>query len=83
MTDSTNTKLFNDSKLAELLSLSCSWVRKQRWLRRGGQPHVLTIDPIMIGSAPRYRASDVEAWLATLEPANDNVPVAIDTRVDA
>ena len=83
MTDAINTKLFNDSKLAELLSLSRSWVRKQRWLRRGGQPHVLTIDPIMIGSAPRYRASDVEAWLATLEPANDNVPVALDKGVDA
>ena len=83
MTDSTNTKLFIDSKLAELLSLSYSWVRKQRWMRRGSQPHVLTIDPIMIGSAPRYRVSDVEAWLASLEPANDNVPVARDSRVDA
>ncbi len=83
MTVSTSTKFFNDSKLAELLSLSCSWVRKQRWLRRGGQPHVLTIDPIMIGATPRYRVSDVEAWLATLEPANDNVPVALDKGVDA
>ena len=76
-------ELMNDYSIAEMLSMSVSWVRKQRWLRRGGQPHVLTIDPIMIGSAPRYRVSDVEAWLASLEPANDNVPGARDSRVDA
>jgi hypothetical protein len=32
--------------------------------RKNGLPHSLTIDPVMIGSAPRYKASDVEAWLA-------------------
>jgi predicted DNA-binding transcriptional regulator AlpA len=55
--------LYADSDLASLLCLSRSWVRKQRMLRRGGLPHALTIDPIMIGSCPRYRSSDIHAWL--------------------
>jgi predicted DNA-binding transcriptional regulator AlpA len=66
--------LINDGELAEKLSLSRGWVRKQRWLRRHGQPHVLILEPVMLGTTPRYRRSDVEAWLESLEPANDNVP---------
>ncbi len=56
----------NDKRLAERLDLSMSWVRKQRWLRRHGQDHVLTIDPVMIGGSPRYRSVDIEAWLDKL-----------------
>jgi hypothetical protein len=43
--------------------MSRPWIRKQRMSRRAGLPHVLGIDPIMIGSRPRYRLADVEAWL--------------------
>jgi hypothetical protein len=52
-----------DNDLASLLRMSRSWVRKQRMLRRAGLPHVLTIDPIMIGSCPRYRLADIKTWL--------------------
>ena len=46
--------LINDSRIADMLGMSRSWVRKQRFNRRRGLPHTLTIDPVMIGSAPRY-----------------------------
>jgi hypothetical protein len=55
--------LYSDSDLASILRMSRSWIRKQRMLRRAGQPHVLTIDPIMIGSCPRYWPVDIKAWL--------------------
>jgi hypothetical protein len=56
--------LYSTADLAELLRMSQSWLRKDRMYRRRGLPHVLTIDPVMVGSAPRYRISDVETWLA-------------------
>jgi predicted DNA-binding transcriptional regulator AlpA len=55
--------LYSDADLALLLRMSRSWIRKERMRRRTGLPHHLTIDPVMIGSCPRYRVSDVEAWL--------------------
>ena len=63
---------FGDKQIADILCLSISWVRKQRWLRRHGHPHILTLDPVMIGSVPRYCVEDVEAWLLSLRAANDN-----------
>lgn len=59
----TTPALLNDRALSQLLCISQSWVRKQRWLRRKGESHVLTIEPIMIGSTPRYRHEDVMCWL--------------------
>lgn len=64
-------ELLNDKTLARRLDLSTSWVRKQRWLRRKGEDHVLNIDPVMIGDSPRYRAEDIEEWLETLGGCND------------
>lgn len=58
--------LLSDSDLASLLKISRSWIRKQRMLRRAGLGHVLAIDPIMIGTCPRYRRSEVELWLQEL-----------------
>ncbi len=58
-------QLVRDVYLAQLMSMSQSWVRKQRMYRRQGLPHILNIDPVMIGSVPRYRAADVQAWLAS------------------
>lgn len=57
---------YDDSAIANLLSMSSSWVRVQRHKRRHGKPHQLDIDPVMIGRCPRYRADDVEAWIARL-----------------
>ena len=62
----------NDSAVAETVCMSPSWVRVQRYKRRNGLPHTLNIDPVMIGSSPRYRMEDVEAFIEGLNPANDN-----------
>lgn len=64
MSEDTN-RLVRDGHIAELIGMSKSWVRKQRMYRRRGDDHVLAIDPVMIGSVPRYRLADVEAWLAS------------------
>jgi predicted DNA-binding transcriptional regulator AlpA len=58
-------QLYADRDLAARLRISRSWIRKQRMYRKNGLPHCLTIDPVMIGSVPRYRASDIESWLAS------------------
>jgi predicted DNA-binding transcriptional regulator AlpA len=63
--DDTN-RLLRDADIAGLLGMSKSWVRKQRMLRRRGSDHVLAVDPVMIGSAPRYWLADVQAWFASL-----------------
>ena len=60
------TKLLTDSDIAYMLGLSRSWVRSQRFKRRHGESHVLTIDPVMVGDVPRYRAVDVHAWVQSL-----------------
>ncbi|MBT5062591.1 MAG: hypothetical protein HOM65_09170 [Verrucomicrobia bacterium] len=65
-------KLLNDKRIAELFGVSESWVRVQRYNRRHGLSHELNIDPVMIGSMPRYRHEDVIAWIDSLSPANDN-----------
>ena len=62
-----NTALLSDRDVARSLSLSLAWVRKQRWLRNRGENHVLTIDPVRVGKAPRYRAADLFAWMEALE----------------
>ena len=59
--------LISDADIADMLGMSRSWVRKERFNRRRGLPHTLTIDPVMIGSAPRYRRSEVMTWVASLE----------------
>ena len=56
-----NHLLLKDKEVANIFSMSHSWVRKQRHLRRKQQSHFLTIDPVMVGSSPRYRKDDVAA----------------------
>ena len=60
------TTFWNDKEIATELRMSVSWVRKQRWLRRHGQEHVLTIDPVMIGKTPRYQCEVVMSWFEEL-----------------
>jgi predicted DNA-binding transcriptional regulator AlpA len=59
-----NTRLVRDADIAQRIAMSQSWLRKQRMLRRQGEEHVFAVDPVMIGSSPRYRAEEVDAWLA-------------------
>jgi predicted DNA-binding transcriptional regulator AlpA len=58
--------LLTDGDIAHQLGLSRSWVRVERHRRRHGQDHSLTIDPVMVGSVPRYRSEEVTAWIAAL-----------------
>ena len=51
--------LVNDLWISKKLLMSKSWVRKERFCRRHGKGHVFDIDPVMIGSVPRYKRSDV------------------------
>jgi hypothetical protein len=64
--------LLSDAGISDRLSMSRSWVRQQRWLRRKGEPHFLTIDPVMIGTSPRYRVDDLNELLSEVFAANDN-----------
>ena len=64
--------LISDTILAKKLTMSNSWVRQQRFKRKKGEDHSLTIDPVMVGTSPRYRIEDVEAFIEGLAPANNN-----------
>ena len=56
----------NDASLAEYIDVSPSWVRKQRYLRKKGEDHFLTVDAIYIGNSPRYKTSEIFNWLQSL-----------------
>ena len=58
-----NDQLLADCEIARALAISPVTIRKQRFDRRHGLPHWFTLDPVMIGSAPRYRASEVSTWI--------------------
>ena len=56
-----------DKDVARRLSLSPSWVRGQRHKRRKCLPHILDLEPRYIGSSPRYVASEIEAFVASIK----------------
>ncbi len=66
--------LIDDVAVAALVSMSRSWVRAERFNRRHGLPHIFTLNPVMVGSSPRYRLEDVENWISCL--ADGDQPVA-------
>jgi hypothetical protein len=68
-------RLVADKYISDRIFVSLSWVRGERHKRRHSLPHILTIDPIMIGSIPRYRQDEVDEWMESLKPANDNFAV--------
>lgn len=61
-----HSEYFSDKDLAKLVSMSPSWVRKQRMLRNRGENHSLTVDPIYIGNSPRYLIAEIRNWLEGL-----------------
>ena len=66
-------RLVGDDEVANRLSMSRSWVRRQRSKRRKRQPHVLAIDPIKIGErSVRYLEAELDALVDQLTAANDN-----------
>jgi hypothetical protein len=66
-------EFLNDRDIAQLFGMSPGWVRMQRHFRRFGRDHFLTIDPVLIGTRPRYRREDVAALVkATKALQTDN-----------
>lgn len=58
--------LLCDKDVASLVRMSPSWVRVQRHKRKAGKEHSLAVDAVMIGTTPRYRKEDIDAWLNSL-----------------
>jgi len=56
----------SDNDVAKKISVSSSWLRKQRHLRNKGEQHALDVDAIYIGNSPRYKASEINRWLNEL-----------------
>ncbi len=59
-------QFMNDKEIAHMLSVSPSWVRKQRHLLNKGEDHIFKVEPIYIGSSPRYSTSAVTKWIGEL-----------------
>jgi hypothetical protein len=64
ITNQSPRNLVSDADLAELLRVSRSCIRSQRFKRRRGDEHWLEVDPIMLGTLPRYNKTHIEAWLS-------------------
>lgn len=58
--------LLRDKEVARKLGMSDSWVRVQRHKRRKGKDHSFTVDPILIGTTPRYSEEAITEWLNSL-----------------
>ena len=63
---SENRPLLSDKDVARLLRMSASWVRQQRFRRRRGEEHVFTVEPVLLGSVPRYWTAEIEEWIDEL-----------------
>ena len=59
--------LLADKDIAKMFGMSASWVRQERFKRRHGEDHSFTVDPVMVGKCPRYRATDVRKWYEGLK----------------
>ncbi len=62
------TTFVTDRWLADQLQMAVATIRSQRFKRRHGLNHWLDLDPIYIGSKPRYRLSDALKWLDARQP---------------
>ena len=60
-------QLINDKTVSQMISMSCSWIRRQRMDFMHGDNPIFAVTPVMIGSSPRYRLADVLAWISSLE----------------
>jgi hypothetical protein len=60
-------RFLTDRDVAHYLNLSTSWVRGQRYRRRHGLPHVLSVDAINIGGSVRYLLNEIEAFADGIE----------------
>lgn len=56
-------QLVNDGWVAARLQMKVATIRSQRYRRRHGLDHWFDVDPVFIGSRPRYGRADIIAWL--------------------
>lgn len=60
-------EFYSDRDIAKMLKVSPSWVRGQRFNRRHGRDHCLDVDPVMVGSLPRYAPEAIEDWVERIK----------------
>jgi predicted DNA-binding transcriptional regulator AlpA len=61
--------LMNEGQVAQMLGISVASLRRWRLLRKGPKY-------VKLGSAVRYPANDVNAWIATRPTGGEQVKVA-------
>lgn len=61
--DGPASRLVGDAWIARQLCMKPSTLRVQRHLRKKRAPHWFNLDPVWVGSSPRYARADVDAWL--------------------
>ncbi len=57
------TTFVDDRWPAQQIGMKPGTIRSQRFKRLHGQDHWFDVDPVYIGSKPRYRLYDVLTWL--------------------
>lgn len=57
------TEFVTDEWLANQLQMAIATIRAQRFKRRHMKPHWLDLDPVYIGSKPRYRRNAALKWI--------------------
>ena len=60
------TKFVDDNWIAERIGMKVSTIRGQRFNRKHGLRHWLDIDPVIIGTIPRWNLKKSVAWLKKL-----------------
>jgi hypothetical protein len=65
-------EFLTDRDIGQLLSVSPNTIRVQRHYRRHNKDHFLRIDPVMIGSLPRYARDDVLGLIEELKGPKSN-----------
>jgi predicted DNA-binding transcriptional regulator AlpA len=56
-------QLINSKDVAEMVSMSYSYVRGQKSQRDLGEPHDFDVEPVMVGTSVRYVLSEVKEWI--------------------
>lgn len=58
-----------DSWVAQRIGMKPATIRTQRFKRLHRQEHWFRVDPVYIGSKPRYRIAEVVKWMNECSPA--------------
>ncbi len=64
-------RLISDEGVARMVGMSRSWVRQQRYRRRHGLEHSFDLEPVGVGSCPRYPLDEVHGWIERQRAARD------------